>query len=308
MRENSNWWRAREVLKAHAPAPALDAYRRWVSPKLAGQRDYVRFAAWARAGHLLREELKTSRVSFEPNGIWVTDTDGLEWRYEPDSWMSALGKELGWNHEQAELEAIITRIQPGGTYLDVGAHVGGFAIPVARAHVDCELHLFEPVPQTRSWLEANLERNHLGGRAKIWTCAVGAETARGRMTGVDGVANHLAEPGRAGPRAVDVQIETLDGLLLDHVGRVDVIKCDIEGGEYPAMRGAERILRRDHPDLVLEIDRRFTPRFGYEPRELFNYLTSLGYQWQAFVDGRLCAADDFEAALGQTNNFLFTVD
>ena len=155
--------------------------------------------------------------------------------------MSALGKEIGWGHEQGELQSIIAAMKPGGTYLDVGAHVGGFAIPVALAHPDVEIHLFEPVPRTRSWLQANLARNGVTDRVTIWPNAVGAESSRGTMTGVDGASNHLAESGKAGPGSVDVEIETLDGLLLDIVGRVDVIKCDIEGGELPAMRGAEKI-------------------------------------------------------------------
>lgn len=306
MRENTRAWRTRELLKSHAPESALMAYRRWVSPHLTAQRDHVRFAAWARTGRRLRDELGTARVSFEPDGIWVTDVDGLEWRYEPDSWLSALGKELGWEHEQAELHSIMSAMKPGGTYVDIGAHVGGFAIPVARAHADNQIHLFEPVPVTRSLLEANLERNGVTDRVTIWTSAVGAEARSGRMTGVDGGSNHLAEAANAGPGAVDVEIETLDALLLDKVERVDVIKCDIEGGEFPAMRGAARILRRDHPDLVLEIDRRYTPRFGYEPQELFDFLSALGYQWQWFAGEKLRAGDDIEQALSETNNFLFT--
>lgn len=306
MRENTRAWRARELLKNHAPAPALDAYRRWVTPRLTNQRAHVQFSAWARTGRHLRDEFGVARVSFEPDGIWITDAEALEWRYEPESWLSALGKELGWDHEQAELQYVLSAMKPGGTYVDVGAHVGGFAIPVARAHPDIQIHLFEPVPRTRSWLEANLARNGASDRVRIWSNAVGAESRRGRMTGVDGVANHLAEVGKAGPGAVDVEIETLDDLLLDEVERVDVIKCDIEGGEFPAMRGAERILRRDHPDLVLEIDRRFTPRFGYKPQELFDFLIGLGYRWKWFEGEDIHEAIDIEQALSQTNNFLFT--
>lgn len=307
MRENTRGWRAREVLKSHAPAPALAAYRRWVSPRLTDHRAHVRFASWARTGRQLRDELGTPRISFEPTGIWVTDEEDQHWCYEPDSWLSALGKELGWAHEEAELHNVVCALRAGGTYVDVGAHVGAFAIPVARAHRDVQIELFEPIPATRSLLEKNLARNGVADRVRIWPCAVGAHAYRTRMSGVDGVANHLVEAGKAaGPGAVDVQVETLDGLLLDQVRRVDVIKCDIEGGELAAMRGAEQILRRDHPNLMLEIDRRFTPRFGYEPRELFEFLSCLGYRWQCFVGEELRPAVDVEVALSQTNNFLFT--
>ena len=307
MRENTASWRMRELLKSRAPGPALKAYRRWVTPRFTSQRDHIQFSAWARTGRRLRDQFGTAHISFEPDGIWITDTEGLEWHYEPDSWLSALGKELGWEHEGGELHSIISALKPGGTYIDVGGHVGGFAIPVAKAHPEITIHVFEPVPLTRSWLEANLARNGLSNRLTIWPNAVGAESSSGRMTGVDGASNHLAEPGNAaGPNAVDVEIVTLDELLLDQVERVDVIKCDVEGAELPAMRGAERILRRDMPDLVLEIDRRFTPRFGYEPQELFDFLTSLGYRCKWFKGENLRNATDLVQALSQTNNFLFT--
>lgn len=306
MRENTVAWRVRETLKNNAPAPALKAYRKYVTPHLTHQKDHIQFAAWARTGRALRDRFGTARVSFEPSGIWVTDAEGLEWHYEPDSWMSALGKELGWAHEKGELDSVLAGMKPGGTYIDIGAHVGGFAIPVAKAHPDVTIHAFEPVPATRAWLEANLARNGVTDRVTIWTNAVGATKTSGRMTGVDGVANHLAASGKAGPGSVEVQVDTLDDLLFDTVGRVDVIKCDIEGGEFPAMRGAEKILRRDHPSLCLEIDRRFTPRFGYEPQELFEYLIGLGYRWHWYEGDTVHPGTDLEQALSTTNNFLFT--
>ena len=306
MRENNAAWRLRELLKSRAPAPALKAYRRWVTPRFTSQRDHIQFSAWARTGRRLRDQFGTARISFEPDGIWITDAEGLEWHYEPDSWLSALGKELGWEHEGGELHSIIDALKPGGTYIDVGGHVGGFAIPVAKAHADITIHVFEPVPLTRSWLEANLARNGLSDRMTVWPNAVGAESSRAVMTGVDGASNHLAAAGKAGPGAVEVEIKTLDELLLDQVERVDVIKCDVEGAEFLALRGAKGILTRDHPDLVLEIDRRFTPRFGYQARELFDYLTGLGYDWKWYAEDGMRDATDIEHALSLTNNFLFT--
>lgn len=306
MRENNRAWRIRETLKNNAPGPALDAYRKWVSPRITrGVRDHVQFSAWARQGRALRDRFNTARVSFEPDGIWVTDVDGLEWRYEPDSWMSALGKEVGWEHEPQDFASILAGLKSGGAYVDIGAHVGGFAIPVALRYPDVEVYAFEPVPRTRSWLQANLARNGATDRVTVFDCALGSEPGEVTMTGVDGVANHIAEAGKAGPGSVTVALKTLDSLLLDSVARVDVIKCDVEGAELLAMKGAEQILRRDRPVLVLEIDRRFTPRFGYEPDELFAYLTGLGYSWDWYRGAELVKGTDITEALSQTNNFRF---
>jgi hypothetical protein len=103
-------------------------------------------------------------------------------------------------------------------------------------------------------------------------------------------------------------VATVDEVLLDRVDRVDVIKCDVVGGELPALRGAEQILRRDHPDLIVEIDRRYTPRFGYRPEDLVSWLGDLGYSWERFVDDRLLPPVQLEQALDEGNNFLFRAE
>lgn len=306
MREYTASWRLREAIKTHVPERALTAYRQWLTPRLTEHKDYVRFSRWAAAGRLLRNELGTPRVSFDADGIWVCDADGLEWCYEPDSWLSALGKELGWAHEQAELEYVTSALRTGGCYLDLGAHVGGYAIPIARNVPEIGIHLFEPVPATRRLLEKNAARNGVIDRLRIWPYAVGDTARTAEMSIADGVANRLADHGPAGPGAVAVDVVRVDDVLFDEVPRVDVVKCDIEGAELPALRGAERILRRDHPDLMLEIDRRFTPRFGYQPYELVVWLAEMGYRWERFVDDRRLPAIELERALAEGNNFLFT--
>lgn len=306
MRENTGRWRLREALKQRTPEPALQAYRRWVSPKINRRHSHVRFSTWARAGRKLCEEFGTARVSFESDGIWVTDAQGLEWHYEPDAWLSALGKEMGWELEPAEVRAVVGALKPGGSYVDIGAHVGGFAIPVAKAHADVQIHAFEPVPGTRRWLAANLARNGVTDRVTIWPNAVGAAPGSARMTTFDGGSNHLEGGGKVGARSVQVEIVRLDDVLLERVPRIDAIKCDIEGAELPALHGAEKILRRDRPALMVEIDRRYTPRFGYLPEDLFGHLAKLGYSWRWFHGEELADGMDIEEALSRTNNFLFT--
>ena len=103
----------------------------------------------------------------------MCDEKGIEWAYEPDSWLSALGKELGWEHEQTELEYAMSALRPGGAYVDVGAHVGGYAIPITQKVEGVAIHLFEPVASTRELLQRNLARNGVLERVRIWPYAVG---------------------------------------------------------------------------------------------------------------------------------------
>ncbi len=170
----------------------------------------------------------------------MCDEKGIEWAYEPDSWLSALGKELGWEHEQTELEYAMSALRPGGAYVDVGAHVGGYAIPITQKVEGVAIHLFEPVASTRELLQRNLARNGVLERVRIWPYAVGDVAHRAQITVADGGANRFSERVPAGPGAATVDVVRLDDILLDQVDRFDVLECDIEGGELPAMRELSR--------------------------------------------------------------------
>ena len=62
---------------------------------------------------------------------------------------------------------------------------------------------------------------------------------------------------------------------------MDFVKVDIQGFELPALRGAEGMLRRDQPILMVE-----TP-----DEDLVSYLAALGYQMYVWDKGKLTAAD-----------------
>jgi FkbM family methyltransferase len=254
----------------------------------------------------LREELGTARVSFDSDGVWITDSSGLEWSYEPGAWLSALGKELGLEYDPAEIAHVQARLAPGGAFVDVGAHVGGYSMPVAAAAEQVEIHAFEPVPETRARLIANLRRNGLQDGVEVWDKAVGDRPGRQRITtSTQSGENRLLSDERGAEGAsVEVEVVTLDRHLFDRCERVDVIKCDIEGGELDALRGGEQLLRRDRPDVLAELDVRFSDRSDGGPGGLIAYMTELGYECRRFADGELREVGEFG---GGTNNLLFTI-
>lgn len=86
------------------------------------------------------------------------------------------------------------------------------------------------------------------------------------------------DPTRAYVEEATVKIVRLDDCDLP---RVDFVKVDIQGFELPALRGAEGMLRRDQPILMVE-----TP-----DEDLVSYLAALGYQMYVWDKGKLTAAD-----------------
>ena len=67
----------------------------------------------------------------------------------------------------------------------------------------------------------------------------------------------------------------LDEVLINT--RVDMIKIDVEGFEFEVVKGATEILKRDHPNLIIEITNDFLRECGYTAQEVLLYLSKLGY-------------------------------
>lgn len=72
----------------------------------------------------------------------------------------------------------------------------------------------------------------------------------------------------------DIPAVSVDALELVDCG---LIKLDVEGAELFALRGAEETIKRDHPVLIVEVDRH-CKRFGYEPKDLLGWIAAHGYR------------------------------
>jgi FkbM family methyltransferase len=83
-------------------------------------------------------------------------------------------------------------------------------------------------------------------------------------------------------RAWLVPIAPLDSLLPGDPP-LAFMKVDVEGHELPLLKGAEGLLRRHHPSLLVEIEQRHQDA---DVRDTFDYLAGLGYAGYAiYRDG-----------------------
>ena len=87
-------------------------------------------------------------------------------------------------------------------------------------------------------------------------------------------------PGELEKAAVtDVPVKRLDDLFEGYgTGRLDFIKIDIEGGELPALRGAEQCIRRYRPAVMVEINQGTYASAGYKPADVYAFFRSLDYR------------------------------
>lgn len=75
-----------------------------------------------------------------------------------------------------------------------------------------------------------------------------------------------------------VAATTLDSLAASLSNRVGVIKLDLEGGDFMAIKGAVETLRRDRPYIVFENSNRAPGIYGFSIGEFADLFSSIGYK------------------------------
>jgi FkbM family methyltransferase len=184
-----------------------------------------------------------------------------------------------------EIEMILDRIvAPGMTVVDAGANLGFYSLLMARA--GARVHAFEAFPYNHSLLLRNIAENGLADLVVPHLAGCASTPGTGRVCVIPDTVNMgsmfvLTDPDAAVPDGFDsteIRLDRIDDLVpSDEV--VEIVKMDIEGAELTALQGMERILTRDRPVILLELNSRtLRDYFNTEPRELVAYLRSFGYR------------------------------
>lgn len=151
--------------------------------------------------------------------------------------------ERGEYHQQDTVELLSAFVTPETFFVDGGAHIGTIAIPIARkaAHTVA----YEADAVTCAILQQNVERN--GVSVVVRQKGIGAKAGRGEMVSI--------REGNAGAHTLAVGEGNVDIVTLDEeLEKLDVLKLDVEGMELSVLQGAERIIEKDKPVVLFEVN------------------------------------------------------
>lgn len=191
-----------------------------------------------------------------------------------------------WESRVVDLLMADHRALDGATVLDVGGHVGFYALLLAdlvgpqgrvvaiEAHAElCERIRWAGERNRRPWLEVV----HGAAGDRPGPVALGKDPDRGHTT---------AAAGGGGATF------TVDGVMLDQwahdrdLPEPDLVLMDIEGGEAAALRGLRRLLVARSPDLVIEIHPEQLAALGTPQDQLIAWIAGQGPYDLAVVDHR----------------------
>ena len=158
---------------------------------------------------------------------------------------------------------------PALRVLDVGANIGLFSMFALERWPDGTVIGLEPDPGNFELLSRTVADNDFGGRWQVERLA--AFNAPGRVPFAAGLYSdaHIAEPGAADT----IEVPAVDFFV--QARGIDLIKMDIEGGEWPILTDP-RLRELEAAVLVLEWHRRGCP--GPDPYgAVLSLLAGAGY-------------------------------
>lgn len=182
-------------------------------------------------------------------GMWMC----LDLRRENRLWRG--------EHEPILQNALSAAALPGTVVYDVGAHIGSIALGVARlvgptGHVVA----FEADPRNAEALRENRDRNHLTSTLRVVSSAVWSYSSDGiffRSGGDKRAHGGVETDGQrsvlgSGP-LIDVPAVTLDDFVANGGPVPQLVKVDVEGGEYEVLRGGDRLFSTQCPLIAAEV-------------------------------------------------------
>lgn len=160
-----------------------------------------------------------------------------------------------------------------GTFLDVGAHSGTYAISLA-SHFKA-VHAFEPQRATYYSLCGGVALSGLADRVTCHNFGLGELGQIGtqslNIVSPDGGGSSLhVVDGRPVLRREVIEVRTLDSMDTIIQGPIAFIKMDVEDNELSVLKGGQETLKRSgYPPILFESN--------HENVALFEFLKVLGY-------------------------------
>lgn len=176
-------------------------------------------------------------------------------------------------------------------FIDIGANEGFYT--VFAAHLVGPLGrviAVEPSPREHARLACNIAINRLSNVSLVKR-GLGARKGKALLHIADpehNGQNTLGDFGHSGVTAVDhvaIDLTDLDSLTQEQVlGKVDVIKMDVEGAEFEVIKGGLKTLERHKPTLLFELFEEALRKQGTSSEAVLAQLAELGYSFYAFSE------------------------
>ena len=216
-------------------------------------------------------------------------------------------------HTRNELAMLRSLLRANDVVLDIGAHIGTFAIPIAMA---CErtvrVFAFEPQPDVYALLEKNVMLNGLEAQISL-SCGIVFDRPQSFQRLADQGLPPRRLPNIVSNTGATAFVPTTEPGAPDHEGpqvfvidamiragalpaRIDLVKVDTEGAELSGLRSCTDLIGRELPVLYVEINAAALQRFNTSVDDIDRFLHAFGYHYFRNIGKRNSDNDSYRIA------------
>lgn len=221
---------------------------------------------------------------------------GIGWRLDLSEGIDFSIYLLG-SFEPSTRAALNRLIRAGNVAFDIGANIGAHTLPMARrVGPEGRIFAFEPTDFAFGKLKANIELNpNLQSRIEahqlLLTDEPGVPVSEKIYSSWPLVpeSDQSVHPKHRGRLTTtrNARANTLDAFVEQHrIDRLDLIKIDVDGNEYPVLHGGSKTLAKLRPTLLMEISPYVHQEQSNSFASLIDLLRETGYSLREVGTGR----------------------
>lgn len=207
-------------------------------------------------------------------------------------WLKKLVKSLPFaltkNQQYDRQSRFIIRkvLRREGCAIDIGCHKGEVMDIMLQSAPEGRHFGFEPIPFLYQQLvkkyaaRTNVVISDLALSDRSGTSSFNYVVSNPSYSGL--IRRQYDKPGEI-DTSIAVKTARLDDVLPDSIP-VDLIKIDVEGGEYLVLAGAEKLIRRCRPVIIFEHGLGASEYYGASPEQLFDLLHGYGLRISLLTD------------------------
>jgi FkbM family methyltransferase len=199
------------------------------------------------------------------------------------------------NYESDNYTFLQQYIKPGMHIIDIGAHLGLFSAASSKLTGPLgKIICFEPTPETFSVLKETLRVNHCENVIPVQAAVSNREGKATFYVGNTSVSNSNSlvknKPDNESS-AYEVQMVTIDSVVLKYVLKPSLIKIDAEGAELDVLKGGLKTFKEYKPVLILGLHPDFIKQKGDSLQAIWELLKDCNYEVR--LEGKSMAKEDF---------------
>lgn len=214
-------------------------------------------------GKILRALLKII-----PKGMTVLIVQG---KLKGKKWIKGSGVNGYWlgSYESEKASLFEKTLKKGNIVFDIGAHVGFYTLLSAElAGKEGKVFSFEPLMANYEYLKKHIEINNYKNITPFNVAVSDKDGFAFFAKGENTSTGHLTSNG-------EIKIKTIaldDWINEKRLPVPDILKIDVEGAELAVLKGAEDLLRKNHPIIFL------STHSNDIHKKCCDFLLSLGYK------------------------------